>query len=195
MRVLFTTQPGRRYLDSMVPYAAAFQAAGHEVRVASSAPFARVVEAAGFEFTAIGTHFTWEDVETMFPVFFGNACGDQELEYSSELSWAVWNLDSARDPIASFDRWRPDVIVRESAENGATLAGAAEAGLALALTSAEIDADTIADTASRALYDSALRARSAAARKECEGMATIDHVVPLAEAYAHNGATQSTGYP
>ncbi|GAA5099749.1 glycosyltransferase [Nocardia iowensis] len=123
MRVLLTTQPGHGHFDPMIPYANAFRAAGHEVRVASSAPFARVVEAAGFDFTAIGTHFRWDDVETTFPEFVDYARRGQGLEYSSEFSWTTWNPAAARDLLASFDSWRPDVMIREFAENGATLAG------------------------------------------------------------------------
>lgn len=123
MRVLLTTQPGHGHFDPMVPYAAALRAAGHEVRVASSAAFARTVEAAGFGFTAVGENFSWEDVETTFPEFVDYARRGQGLAYATEFSWTRWNPAAARDLIASFDAWRPDVMIREFAENGATFAG------------------------------------------------------------------------
>lgn len=123
MRVLFTTQPGHGHFDPMVPYAAAFRAAGHEVRVASSAAFAPPVEAAGFGFTAIGENFSWEDVDKTFPEFVDFARRGQGMEYASEFSWTRWNPMAARDLIDSFDDWRPDVMIREFAENGATFAG------------------------------------------------------------------------
>lgn len=123
MRVLLTTQPGHGHFDPMIPYAAAFRAAGHEVRVASSAAFARTVEAAGFDFIAVGENFSWEDVATTFPEFVDFARRGQGLAYANEFSWTRWNPTAARDLIASFDTWRPDVMIREFAENGATFAG------------------------------------------------------------------------
>jgi UDP:flavonoid glycosyltransferase YjiC (YdhE family) len=73
------------------------------------------------------------------------------------------------------------------AEHPINAASAAEAGLALPLGMAEIDADRIAATASRALHDPALRATSDAVREECANMAAVDGVVPLAETYAKTG--------
>ncbi|MFB9925732.1 glycosyltransferase [Amycolatopsis halotolerans] len=123
MRVLLTTQPGHGHFDPMVPYAAAFRRAGHEVRVASSAAFAGAVEAAGFGFTAVGENFTWEKVDATFPEFVEFARRGQGLEYANEVSWTRWNPAATRDLLASFETWRPDVLIREFAENGATLAG------------------------------------------------------------------------
>jgi UDP:flavonoid glycosyltransferase YjiC (YdhE family) len=123
MRILLTTQPGHGHFDPLIPYAAAFRAAGHDVRIASSAAFARAVETAGFDFTAIGENFRWEDVETTFPEFADFARRGQGMEYASGFTWTKWNPTAARDLIASFDTWRPDLMIREFAENGATIAG------------------------------------------------------------------------
>ncbi|MGW7535525.1 glycosyltransferase [Amycolatopsis sp. NPDC054798] len=123
MRVLLTTQPGHGHFDPMVPYAAALRRAGHEVRVASSAAFAGAVEAAGFGFTAVGENFTWEKADATFPEFVEYARRGQGLEYANEVSWTRWNPAAARDLLASFAVWRPDVLIREFSENGATLAG------------------------------------------------------------------------
>lgn len=107
----------------MVPYGAALRAAGHDVRVASSAPFARTVEAAGFGFVPIGGNFSWDDAEKTFPEFVDFARRGQGMMYVNELTWTHWNPKATRDLIASFDTWRPDVMIREFAENGATFAG------------------------------------------------------------------------
>ncbi|HEX4222575.1 MAG TPA: hypothetical protein VHZ97_09460 [Pseudonocardiaceae bacterium] len=69
MRVLLTTQPRHGHFDPMVPYASVLRAAGHEVRVASSAAFAGVVQAAWFDFIAIGTNFSWETSVAELPGF------------------------------------------------------------------------------------------------------------------------------
>ncbi|MEC3977786.1 glycosyltransferase [Amycolatopsis sp. H20-H5] len=106
-----------------MPYAAALQAAGHEVRVASSAAFARTIEAAGFEPTAIGENFSWDNAEATFPEFVDYARRGEGLAYANEITWTRWNPTAAQDLLASFDTWRPDVMIREFAENGATFAG------------------------------------------------------------------------
>ncbi|WP_033294516.1 glycosyltransferase [Amycolatopsis jejuensis] len=123
MRVLLTTQPGHGHFDPMVPYAAALRTAGHEVRFGSSAVFGPAVETAGFDFTAIGENFSWDNAEVTFPESVEYARRGQGLAYSNVITWTRWNPAAARDLIASFDSWRPDVLIREFAENGATLAG------------------------------------------------------------------------
>src|SRR5439155_7363373 len=54
MRVLLTTQPGYGHFRPLLPLAHALVAAGHEVRVATSASFAPVVEREGFRAEAAG---------------------------------------------------------------------------------------------------------------------------------------------
>lgn len=125
MRVLFTTQPGFGHLTPMLPYANALADAGHEVRIASAPPFAEAIEGAGFRSIPIGIPFTWEDFGTYFPELARAMRLDPGAFLSNECSWTHWNGTAARDLLASFDDWRPDVLVRESAENGATFAGLA----------------------------------------------------------------------
>jgi UDP:flavonoid glycosyltransferase YjiC (YdhE family) len=121
---LFTTQPGFGHLNPMLPYAVAMRDAGHEVRFATAAAFAEAIEQHEFACAAIGYDFTWEQPERYFPAIADAARAGRSLEYANfEITWKHWNPRAARDLLALFEEWRPDVIIREFAENGATFAG------------------------------------------------------------------------
>ena len=129
MRALFTTQPGFGHLNPFLPYAVALRDAGHEVRFASAPAFADAIERHGFACEAIGEDFTWEKASDYFPAINDAARAGRSMEFANvEIAWALWNPKAARDLLSLFEHWRPDVIVREFAENGATFAGEA-AGL------------------------------------------------------------------
>jgi UDP:flavonoid glycosyltransferase YjiC (YdhE family) len=124
MRALFTTQPGFGHLNPFLPYAVALREAGHEVRFASAPVFADAIERHGFSCEGIGEDFTWEKSEDYFPAINEAARAGRSMEFASfDIAWKLWNPKAARDLLLLFDRWRPDVIVREFAENGATFAG------------------------------------------------------------------------
>lgn len=124
MRVLFTTQPGFGHLNPLLPYAIAVRNSGHDVRFASAPAFADAIEHHGFAFNAIGPDFTWEQPEAYFPLIADAARSGRAMDYANfEITWKRWNPEAATDLLELFERWRPDVIVREFAENGATFAG------------------------------------------------------------------------
>jgi UDP:flavonoid glycosyltransferase YjiC (YdhE family) len=124
MRALFTTQPGFGHLNPLLPYAVAMRDAGHEVRFASAAVFAEAIEQHEFECAAIGPDFTWEAPERYFPAIADAARAGRALQYANfEITWKHWNPRAAQDLLALCEDWRPDVIIREFAENGATFAG------------------------------------------------------------------------
>jgi UDP:flavonoid glycosyltransferase YjiC (YdhE family) len=126
MRALFTTQPGFGHLNPFLPYAVALREAGHEVRFASAPAFAEVIAQHGFPCVGIGEDFTWEKASEYFPAIDEAARAGRAIEFATfDISWKLWNPKAARDLVSLFERWRPDVIVRELAENGATIAGEA----------------------------------------------------------------------
>jgi UDP:flavonoid glycosyltransferase YjiC (YdhE family) len=123
---LFTTQPGFGHLNPFLPYAVALRDAGHEVRFASARLFADAIERHGFACEGIGEDFTWEKASDYFPAINDAARAGRSMEFATfDISWKLWNPKAARDLLSLFERWRPDVIVREFAENGATFAGEA----------------------------------------------------------------------
>ena len=124
MRALFSTQPGFGHLNPFLPYAIALREAGHEVLFASSASFASAIEQHGFSCEPIGVDFTWEEVLAAFPEFMDAVRVGRRDEFAAfEIGWERWNPKAALDLFDLCDRWRPGVIVRELAENGATFAG------------------------------------------------------------------------
>lgn len=124
MRALITTQPGFGHLNPLLPYATALRAAGHEVRVASAPSFAEAIERHGFPFEAIGADFTWERAAEFFPGSAEAGPAGRGMEFAVfDITWKRWHPQATADLLALFDRWRPDVILREFAENGATFAG------------------------------------------------------------------------
>ncbi len=125
MRALFTTQPGFGHLNPFLPYAVALRDAGHEVRFATAPAFAEAVEAHGFDCVGLGEDFTWERAHEYFPESIEAAKRGRGVDYAIfDIGWKRWGPKAARDLIALFEEWRPDLIVREFGENGATLAGA-----------------------------------------------------------------------
>lgn len=126
MRALFTTQPGFGHLNPFLPYAVALREAGHEVWFASAPAFAEAIERYGFPCVGIGEDFTWEKASDCFPALDDAARAGRSMEFATfDISWKLWNPKAARDLLSLFERWRPDVVVREFAEQGATFAGEA----------------------------------------------------------------------
>ena len=126
MRALLTTQPGYGHLNPLLPYAFALRDAGHEVRIASSGEFADAITRNGFACEPVGGDFTWDNVAHYFPYIAeaGRAGRHHEVHdlTTVEIPWTKWHPVAARDLLALFERWRPDVVIREGAEEGATLA-------------------------------------------------------------------------
>jgi UDP:flavonoid glycosyltransferase YjiC (YdhE family) len=125
VRVLFTTQPGHGHLNPMLPYAAALRDADHEVRFATAPSFCAAVERMGFPVSPAGYDFTWERVVDTFPEMAGAmAQGPWHVgEFSQRIAWEHWTPRMADDLLGLVADWRPELIVREAAEYGGTLAG------------------------------------------------------------------------
>lgn len=121
MRILLTTQPAYGHFRPMLPLADVLRARGHEIRVASAARFARVIEDHGFEAEIAGLDWLEGD----------HASIPEELRAPPGLGLPqffahqfVWMTAErlARDVVALTDRWRPDVVIHETTEFGGALA-------------------------------------------------------------------------
>jgi UDP:flavonoid glycosyltransferase YjiC (YdhE family) len=119
MRVLVTLQPGLGHLHPIAPLAHALLAAGHDVRVGCSASFIPTVEATGLPAVSIG-----RDWLLTAPPHVALAHAPQPPPGSADGS--VWitacGPEMARDILALARAWRPDVIVHDPAEHGASVA-------------------------------------------------------------------------
>ncbi len=130
MRVLVATTANTGHFEPLVPFARACADAGHEVRVAAAASFAGQVERTGF------AHLPFADgpAEETGAVF----AGLPPLDGASPADIEAGNVTVVREVFARLDAgaalpgltaamadWRPDVVLRETAELGSYLAAEA----------------------------------------------------------------------
>jgi UDP:flavonoid glycosyltransferase YjiC (YdhE family) len=111
----------------MLPYASALREAGHEVRFATAPSFCATVQRLGFPVFPAGHDFTWEHAVDFFPEM-ATAAADgppQVNELSQRIVWEHWTPQMTDDLLELIADWRPDLIVREAAEYGASIAGRA----------------------------------------------------------------------
>ena len=123
VRVLFSTTAGAGHFGPMVPFATACRDAGHEVRVAAPASFARAVTSTGLD------HVPFADVppEVLGPIF-GRLPELSAVEANRIVIAEVFGRLDAQAALPGLTelmaRWRPDVVVREFCEFGSLVAAA-----------------------------------------------------------------------
>jgi UDP:flavonoid glycosyltransferase YjiC (YdhE family) len=121
MRVLLTSQPGYGHFRPLLPLAHALVAGGHEVRIGTSASFGAVVEREGFHPEALGLDWLLGDVGTIPADLREPPASTIEAVVAHRFVYQTAERLAA-DLLALADRWRPDVIVRETTEYGGSLA-------------------------------------------------------------------------
>lgn len=127
MRVLCATTANDGHFGPLVPFARACADAGHEVRVAAPASYAAAVERAGFR------HEPFADAPD---ALVGPVMGRlPSLSFEDADALVVREVFARIDAqaalpgvVATLESWRPDVVLRESAEL-ASLAAAERAGV------------------------------------------------------------------
>ncbi len=150
MRVLLTTQPGYGHFRPLLPLARALVAEGHEVRVGTSASFASVVEREGLAAEAVGLNWLHGVESTIPPELRPPPEANTIATYFAHKFVRMTAERLAADVVTLSDRWRPDVIVRETTEYGGSLAaqilGLPSAGLQVASPTLMSD-DVLAEVA------------------------------------------------
>jgi hypothetical protein len=127
VRVLCATTANDGHFGPLLPFARAYAAAGHQVRVAAPASYARAVAAAGF------AHEPFADAprELIGPVM-GRLPTLAFEEADDLVIREVFARIDAQAALPSLvetvERWRPDLMLRETAELG-SLAAAERAGV------------------------------------------------------------------
>jgi UDP:flavonoid glycosyltransferase YjiC (YdhE family) len=140
MRALFTTTRGAGHFNPLVPFARAFERAGHEVMFAGPPDLEGSAEAAGFRFWPLDPPpedelgAIWSRVPELPPeeaneVVVGEIFG--RLNTTAHLPRTR----------AAFDEWRPEVVLRDPNEYSGALAaeqnGVPHARIAISLMSTE----------------------------------------------------------
>jgi UDP:flavonoid glycosyltransferase YjiC (YdhE family) len=124
MRVLFTSLPATGHLNSLLPLAEGLADAGHMVAIASSRAMSEQIHAAGFEHLVAGS--------TSFDALLAGGPPTTEPDrwkWAQRIAFATRAVESALPDVERHvGEWRPDVIVRETAEFAGCLA-AEQAGL------------------------------------------------------------------
>ncbi|MEO6511957.1 MAG: glycosyltransferase [Nocardioides sp.] len=127
MRALFATTANDGHFGPLSPFARSCISAGHEVRVAAPASYAGALERAGF------VHEAFADAP---PELIGPVMGSlPTLPFEEADDTVIREVFGRIDAQAglpgvteTIERWRPDLVVRESAEL-ASLAAAEAAGV------------------------------------------------------------------
>jgi UDP:flavonoid glycosyltransferase YjiC (YdhE family) len=140
MRALFSSTRGAGHFNPLVPFARAFERAGHELLFAGPPDLAGAVGAAGFEFwqfdpppeDELGA--VWARVPELPPVE-ANEVVVGEIFGRLNTTAALPRL------CAACEEWRPDIVVRDPNEYGSALAaelhGIPHARVAIGLASTE----------------------------------------------------------
>jgi UDP:flavonoid glycosyltransferase YjiC (YdhE family) len=120
MRAVFTTQPGIGHYRPLVAFARALERAGHAVTIACAPRFHDEVKKTGLHCVAAGLDYLLSDVSKTFP----DMPPPGPLRAPKML--AMWRegaaIAMARDLIAIAEELKPDVIVHEGSEFGASIA-------------------------------------------------------------------------
>ena len=112
MRVLFSSLPATGHFNSLLPLAEAVADAGHEVAFCCTSAFAPQVTDAGFEHLAGGAE--------RFDQLFADApprTDPDRVRWAHRVAFATRAVEAMLPDLERHaERWRPNVIVRESAE-------------------------------------------------------------------------------
>ncbi len=140
MRALFSSTRGAGHFNPLVPFARAFERAGHELLFAGPPDLAGAVDAAGFEF--------WQfdpPAEDELGAVWARVPELPPMEANEVVVGEVFgrlNTTAALPRLrAAFEEWGPDVVVRDPNEYGSALAaelhGIPHARVAIGLASTE----------------------------------------------------------
>jgi UDP:flavonoid glycosyltransferase YjiC (YdhE family) len=115
MRVILTFAGGQGHLDPLVPIARAARAAGHAVAFAGRPWMIPAVEALGFSCFPAGKDEGLAPVtRPLVPIDMESEARTLVMGFGQQVA-----LERAPDLLATFERWRPDVVVWEETDPAA----------------------------------------------------------------------------
>lgn len=115
MRMLFATTAGAGHFGPLVPFADACLRAGHDVLVAGHAGAAPLVARAGHAFRPLAEP-SHEEVARFRAGQHGLPPGQAMARALTDLYIRLYGGAALPDMVTAIEDWRPDVVVRESAE-------------------------------------------------------------------------------
>jgi UDP:flavonoid glycosyltransferase YjiC (YdhE family) len=115
MRVLIATTAGSGHFAPLVPFANALRDAGHAVRVAAPASFAATIRRAGFDHLPVGDAAP-EELGAVFARLPSLSTEAANAVVVGEVFGDIDTRAALPGMQAGVDQWRPDLILRESAE-------------------------------------------------------------------------------
>ena len=115
MRILVATTAGAGHFGPLVPFALACSAAGHQVRVAAPVPLRGAVEQAGLQHVPVGSPSEAE-LASVFATLPRHSLEESNAVVMCEV-FAGLDARAALPGMSAVVRdWRPDLIMRETAE-------------------------------------------------------------------------------
>jgi UDP:flavonoid glycosyltransferase YjiC (YdhE family) len=121
MKILFATTAGAGHFGPLVPFARAATAVGHEVAVAAPRPFESAVRGGGFDFRPVGEADQAERM-AMFGRIREASFDDANMIMLRDGFLGIYPRGALPAMVELVERWRPAVIVRESAEAASLVA-------------------------------------------------------------------------
>lgn len=128
MRLLFCSLPAHDHLLELVPVAEAARVRGHDVAIAVSDRFARIVTELGFEHVPAGPDWIGAVIDGLPDDVAPENMDDLTQFFLAEMFCGEPAVAMGRDVAAAIQTWRPDLVVRDTGELGGYLA-AEQAGL------------------------------------------------------------------
>ena len=123
-RFLFTTSPFYGHLHPLIPLARALKEAGHEVAFAASPALEQTVKKVGFIFFAAGLDREQDPEFQQLMAQLREMPPGPESEFTifTQVFWGVNPRLMVPDLVRLGGTWKPDMLIRESAEAGAAIA-------------------------------------------------------------------------
>lgn len=121
VRILFCCNASTGHVNLLLPLVSAARRGGHDVRLATPAPFAEWLRTHGFPTVQCG--LGWQDAETIELMRErGSRQGAEERAFSLVRIFAGAMARAMWHELSTFTRtWQPDVVVREMTEFGSSL--------------------------------------------------------------------------
>lgn len=122
MKILMSSTSGAGHVGPLVPFAEACLRAGHDVRIAVPDKAMAIVERAGLTGLPVGYPSEEEQAPLWERVESACALEEKDAIVVRELFGGLYPRAALPAILSAVERWRPDLIVRESGELAGSLA-------------------------------------------------------------------------